>query len=306
MRIAVILSAGGSRENASDAQVGRMVEQGFLRAGHEVTVALVQAPAADAAVRAALASDAEAIVVAGSNEIVSRATNLVADTPVALGVLPLEGLSPLGHALGVPADLEQAVVALGRGGIDRVDVAEVNGRVFAVQAALGLYPWLVRHRDLLQRRSTPQGDRNVRETLWYAIAQQPVISAYVEYNGLLRAVRTPWLAIANGALADVPPRASDKADDGGQLQLYIGRRRSMAGWLRRLVEIAAQGRLSADALLGGRSDNPGLEPIETRALILRSRRRRLLVALDGTVELLEAPLRYHVRRAALRVLRPAT
>ncbi|HEY6562703.1 MAG TPA: diacylglycerol kinase family protein [Polyangiaceae bacterium] len=306
MRIAVILSTGGSHKSVSSEQSGRIVAQGLSRAGHEATVSLVAPLAAEGAVRAALRSDVRAIVVGGTDEIVSRATNLIADTPKALGVVPLGRSNPLGRALRVPEELEHAVDALGRGTIVRVDVGEVNGRVFAVQAALGLYPWLLRHRALLQRASITSDSPRLRRALWYAVAQQPLISAYMEYNGLLRAVRTPWLAITNTAVADdLEPSSGDDGQDTHRLRLYVGRPRSVAGWLRRLVELAAAGRLSAEALLAGRSDNPGLEPTETRALIVRPRRRRLLVALDGSVELLEAPLRCHVRRAALSVLRPA-
>lgn len=305
MRIAVILSAGGSHKNVSDAHAGQIVDRALSRAGHTVTTALVPAARAERAVLAALESEAHAIVVGGADELVWRATNLIADTPKALGIVPLGRLNPLAHVLGVPADLEQAALALGRGVITSIDVGEVNGRVFAVQAALGLYPWLVRHRELLHR-GVAGSSSSVREALWYAVAQQPLISAYVEYNGLLRAVRTPWLAIANGSLLDGAGRGSSgRGQDASRLQLYIGKRRSMAGWLRRFAEVAAAGRLSPDSLLGGRSDNAGLEPIETHALIVRPRRRRLLLALDGTVELVDAPLRYHVRRDALRVLRPA-
>jgi diacylglycerol kinase family enzyme len=305
MRIAVILSTGGSHKSVSSEQAGGVVAQGLSRAGHEVTVSLVAPLAAEGAVRAALSSDVRAIVVGGSDEIVSRATNLIADTPKALGVVPLGRSNPLGRALGVPGELEPAVDALGRGTIIRVDVGEVNGRVFAVQAALGLYPWLLRHRALLQKTSITADSPRLRRALWYAVAQQPLISAYLEYNGLLRAVRTPWLAITNAAVADDLEASGEDERDTSRLRLYIGRPRSMAAWLRRLVEIVAAGRLSAEALLAGRSDNPGLEPTETRALIVRPRRRRLLVALDGSVELLEAPLRCHVRRGALSVLRPA-
>ncbi|MEY2528119.1 MAG: hypothetical protein QOJ05_209, partial [Verrucomicrobiota bacterium] len=37
---------------------------------------------------------------------------------------------------------------------------------------------------------------------------------------------------------------------------------------------------------------------------IETRKRRLLVALDGEIERLETPLNYRVRRAALRVLVP--
>jgi hypothetical protein len=86
----------------------------------------------------------------------------------------------------------------------------------------------------------------------------------------------------------------------------VGRSRTIGGWLRRFGEIALAGQFSAEALLAGNSDNPGLLPVETRALIVRPRRRKVLVALDGHVELLDAPLRCHVRRRALNVLMPAS
>ncbi|HMJ13620.1 MAG TPA: diacylglycerol kinase family protein, partial [Polyangiaceae bacterium] len=114
MRIAVILSAGGSPKNVSGAAARRIIEDSLARAGHAVSVALVSPEDADRAMRKSLEGDAEAVLVGGGNDWVSRATNLLTDTGKALGVLPLGGMSPLAHALGTPPELERAVEALAR------------------------------------------------------------------------------------------------------------------------------------------------------------------------------------------------
>src|SRR5206468_5935997 len=52
---------------------------------------------------------------------------------------------------GIPLDLDEAVAAIAGGRTRQVDIAEVNGRVFINNSAVGLYPELVKSRELQQR-----------------------------------------------------------------------------------------------------------------------------------------------------------
>ena len=52
----------------------------------------------------------------------------------------------------IPPDLEAAVDNLFTGKIRKVDVGEVNGRVFVNNSGIGFYPHFVRHREELERR----------------------------------------------------------------------------------------------------------------------------------------------------------
>ena len=60
-----------------------------------------------------------------------------------LGVLPLGTLNHFARDAGIPLDLEEAVAAIAGGRTRQVDVAEVNGRIFINNSAVGLYPELV-------------------------------------------------------------------------------------------------------------------------------------------------------------------
>src|SRR6185503_9048517 len=69
-----------------------------------------------------------------------------------LGILPLGTLNHFARDLGLPADLDEAAKLIaGRNG-RRVDIGEMNDRVFINNSAIGLYPLMVVDRDLQRRR----------------------------------------------------------------------------------------------------------------------------------------------------------
>src|SRR5262249_45364637 len=68
-----------------------------------------------------------------------------ADMP--LGILPLGTLNHFAKDLGVPTDLAGAVATIALGHQRKVDVAEVNGRVFVNNSSVGLYPYMVLQRE---------------------------------------------------------------------------------------------------------------------------------------------------------------
>ena len=64
-----------------------------------------------------------------------------------LGILPLGTLNHFARDLGIPADLEEAAKLIAGEHERRVDVAEMNGRIFINNSAIGLYPLMVVDRD---------------------------------------------------------------------------------------------------------------------------------------------------------------
>jgi diacylglycerol kinase family enzyme len=59
------------------------------------------------------------------------------------------------------------------------------------------------------------------------------------------------------------------------------------------------------AMLGGASVKGALQ-FETESLVVHSPKKQLQVATDGEVRYLETPLRYRIRKAALRVMVPGS
>ena len=76
-------------------------------------------------------------------------------------MLPLGTLNHFARDLGIPTDVDEAAKLIAAGKDRRVDVAEMNERIFINNSAIGLYPLMVRDRDLQQKllgRSKRAGD----------------------------------------------------------------------------------------------------------------------------------------------------
>ena len=65
-----------------------------------------------------------------------------------LGVLPLGTLNHFARDLAIPTELEEAAKLIAGRKQRRVDVAEMNERIFINNSAIGLYPLMVIDRDV--------------------------------------------------------------------------------------------------------------------------------------------------------------
>jgi len=84
----------------------------------------------------------------------------LAGTKTRLGILPLGTLNHFSRDLRIPLKIEEAAALIGSGSVREVDVAEVNGRTFINNSAIGLYPLMVIDRDrrwCLRRGDSPGG-----------------------------------------------------------------------------------------------------------------------------------------------------
>ena len=131
MKTAVILNAAaGPPAGGRDSSGADRVRKAFERAGLE---AIVTAPERDsfvAAVRDAVASDADVIVLGGGDGTLSAGAHAMMGGAKPLGVLPLGTLNHFAKDVGIPMDLEAAVETIRAGHVMDVDVGEVNGRIF--------------------------------------------------------------------------------------------------------------------------------------------------------------------------------
>lgn len=88
--------------------------------------------------RRALSNGARAIVAGGGDGTIAAIASQLAGTKLALGVLPLGTLNHFAKDLGIPLKPEEAARNVCEGRVVRVDVGEVNGRVFINNSGLGL------------------------------------------------------------------------------------------------------------------------------------------------------------------------
>jgi diacylglycerol kinase family enzyme len=81
--------------------------------------------------------------------------------------------------------------------------------------------------------------------------------------------------------------------DGGELCLFVAKQRGRLALLWLAVRC-----------VGGLVDQRDLRTVTVPAAEVSSRRKRLLVALDGEIQSMQTPLHYRIRPAAIRVLAP--
>jgi len=301
MKIAVVLNA------AAGSLLGRTIPEEVERigrilreAGHDATVVAESGAAVVPLIEQAAASEAEAVIVGGGDGTVAAAANRLVDTGKALGILPLGTLNLYARDLGMPDEIDAAVQALAGGTPRKLDVGEVNGRIFLNHSILGLYPRIVEERE--ETRET-LGVRHWRVSKWPAMAvallralrDYPLLSVTLVADGRRRHFVTPGLAVANNAYDDAAYLRRSRLDS-GRLALYVAKHRSPWHMVRLIVAI----------MLGRWQRDEALEVLELEELTVTTLRRRLRVANDGEVERMTPPLRYRIRPGALTVLVPAT
>jgi diacylglycerol kinase family enzyme len=102
------------------------------------------------------AADAERehgiVVAAGGDGTLNAVARAAHATGRPFGVIPQGTFNYFAREHGIPTDARDAAEALLRARPQPVQVGEVNGRIFLVNASLGLYPESLRDREALKRR----------------------------------------------------------------------------------------------------------------------------------------------------------
>lgn len=244
--------------------------------------------------RKAVARGDAVVVAAGGDGTMNAVANALAGTETALAILPLGTLNHFAKDLRIPLDLEAAVANAMKGTIRKVDVGEVNGRVFINNSSIGFYPALVREREALQ-----QGGRSkwvaFAEALVGVLKRSPSIRVKLKSSAKSLSTRTQSVFIGNNAYDFAPPRI------GGRNRLDQG-----VLWVSRLPH-TGRFRTALAALRGLFRDPKSKTPLTftTEKLTIAMRRSRIDVALDGEVITMQTPLRYRSRPQALHVVVPA-
>ncbi len=272
------------------------VEAKFALAGVDAGVTLVQGGGQLAqAVQQALEGGAKAVVAAGGDGTVSAVASVLAGGKVPLGVLPMGTLNHFAKDLGIPLELDQAIANVAAGNETPVDLGEVNGRTFINNSSLGLYPDIVRDREQRQRRLGKGKWRALAEASVAALKRYPVLRVQIEVKGQRVLRRTPFVFVGNnlytmeGFSIGERPTVAD-----GQLSLYATQDMGRFGLFQ----------LAWLALLRRLDQARDFDVATGTGFIVHTPRKHLRVAADGEVFMMQTPLNYSVRPAALRVIVP--
>ena len=291
MKIEVIINAGSGTDDKKDVQ--RRLHDIFLASGIEARISLARTGArvVELAQQAAR-SDAEIIVAGGGDGTINSVASAAIESGKTMGVLPFGTMNHFAKDLHIPLDLEGAIQTIVAGHQIKVDVGEVNGRIFVNNSSLGLYPSIVRERQRQQRLGWGKWPAYV----WAALAvlrRYPFLNVRLTVDGKELASRTPFVFIGNNEYEMESLNIGGRAClDSGELSLYMSERTSRLGLLR----------LALRALFGGLRQEKDFIALRTKEIWIGTKHKRVRIALDGEVFMMEPPLHYRVRPRALRVL----
>jgi len=242
----------------------------------------------------AVKSGGQTIVAGGGDGTISAVAAELVGTEKILGVLPLGTLNHFAKDLNIPLDLEEAARTIIAGHVAKVDVAEVNGQIFINNSSLGLYPDIVRRREQRQRLGYGKWNSLLRSA-FKVLRRYPFLNIRLNADGKEIVTRTPFVFIGNNSYEMESFNIGGRTClDAGHLSLYMTPRTSRFGLLQ----------MALRALFGNLQQAKDFVSLCTDEIWIETKRKQLRVAMDGEVEMLETPLHYRVRPAALRVIVP--
>jgi YegS/Rv2252/BmrU family lipid kinase len=293
-RVPVLINRRGGAASR-DPKIGKTVEDALRSAGVDAQIELIAANDCPVRCRAIAERGGNLVIVGGGDGTISAAASALVGTETALGILPLGTLNHFARDLGLPTDLNEAAKLIARGRTRRVDVAEMNERIFINNSAIGLYPLMVVDRDLQRRRL----GRSKRLAMIVASARTLIRFGHqrltLTVNDEKERVDTPLLFVGNNDYRiDIGAPGQRESLDDGQLCVMVMRKKTRRGF------IAA----SVRALLNRVRDDD-MEMIDgVERLRVSSHRRAIAVSLDGEIVRAEPPLDYRIRKGALPVVAP--
>ena len=242
----------------------------------------------------ALSERRHPIVAGGGDGTVNGVAGKLAGTDTALGVLPMGTLNHFAKDVGIPLNLQAAVRNLFTGQVTKVDVGEVNGRVFVNNSGVGFYPHFVRQREEQERHG------HIKRVAFMLALRSVVrryfrlrIKAHMDQAEALEHV-TPFLFVGNnryqtsGSQIGTRPRL-----DSGRLWVCT----APSSGRRNILRVALR-------ILVGRETDQELNGFEAEELWVEPGTVRVNVSTDGEVSIMDAPLHYRIRPHALGVVVP--
>ena len=295
MKIRVVVNrSGGTLKGSGDEE--QKIAAAFEAAGVDADIRMTDpADIFEALKAAAAAPRLDAVVAGGGDGTLSCAAGHLADTGRAFGILPLGTLNHLARDAGIPANVEEAAKVIAAGHVREIDVAEVNGRVFINNSAVGLYP------DMVMLREQEQEKRGRSKRM--AMLSAGITSLrhfrrhrlWISAPGLEAPIRTPLLFIGNNRYqVNLFGLGKRERLDEGELCLYAIRARSRL----HLFWAGIRG------VFGRLDQQRDFITAYVNEAEISASRPTITLSVDGETERMETPLRYRIRPKALRLIVP--
>jgi YegS/Rv2252/BmrU family lipid kinase len=290
--VCVNRSSGGIARGEQEAE---QIRDTLAQAGVAARVELLPGGGIGREAERAVADKAELLIVGGGDGSISAAAAVLAGTDTKLGILPLGTRNHFARDLGIPLDLAGAARLIADGTTRPIDVAEVNGRTFVNNSAIGLYPLMVIDRDQQRRRLGRSKRLAMLDAGVRTLARFGHYRLTLTVNERKARIETPLLFVGNNDYRlDLAAAGQRDSLEDGRLSVFVMRKNSRRGFIAASVR-ALFNRTRPD-------DMVRLDDVER--LTVDSRRSHLVISVDGEVVRETPPLTYRIRKGALQVIAP--
>src|SRR5215217_981962 len=195
----VILNANAGTANATG-MTAATLQTLFVEAGLDAIIDDDSERSLGDRIAGAVASNSSTIVAAGGDGTITALASALVGTEKNLAILPLGTVNALAKDLNVPLNLPAAVAALATGVRHRIDVGEVNGRVFLHKVVVGLIPSLAAGREHIRGRYDASAKFGFLRYIFRRLARAKRMAVVIEpHEGDRRVERVQALAVASNA-----------------------------------------------------------------------------------------------------------
>ncbi|HQU68397.1 MAG TPA: diacylglycerol kinase family protein [Albidovulum sp.] len=246
------------------------------------------------AARAAVDEGSDVVAALGGDGTQSAVAGALAGTDAVMAPLPGGTFNYFARELGLET-LDDALDALLAGKVEARDVGTVNDRVFLNNLSFGLYPHMLQRREAIYDR----WGRSRLLAYWSALLSvlnlRDPMHLSLTVDGQQRDIYTPLAFIARSAY-QLESFGMDgaKAVRDGHFALFVARGKSRRALMAASIRLA----------LGKVARGEDFDLVISDEMLIETRRRRKLVALDGEKARMSAPFRLAMHPGALKVVAP--
>lgn len=233
------------------------------------------------------------LVAAGGDGTLNSVAPAALARSLPLGVLPLGTRNNFARDLKLPLSLSEAIEVIARGNTRRIDVAEVNGRIFLNNSSIGAYPRAVEKRELYRRKYRLPKTLAMGMALVRVFAESRLLWASIQLDDHCVRAISSFIFVGNNRyeLKDPVSHLRSRLDE-GTLSLFTGECHGFTDFVR-MVWLTLRGAIEQSGFLHAYTS--------TQATIYL-KRSEVGVSTDGEVWRAQTPLKYSIRPKVLEVL----
>lgn len=237
----------------------------------------------------------DVLIIGGGDGTISTAAKYLSGTEIALAIIGLGTRNHFARDLKIPLDCAEAICLLDQMHLQWIDLGEVNGHFFINNVTLGVYPKIIEKREETMKKHGWKKWRSHFAAALSILWGLPKMRLIVESPSFRSDYLTPLLFIGNneydGTLITDPKRISLRD---GKLWICMTRISGVWSLVRMVCQIA----------LRGVQASVHVEIHLDELVTVHSGRKKIEAGIDGEKRTFANPLRFRIRKKALRVVVP--